>query len=768
MLQSFDHLPNHIIPPNKRTMDNKVKIAALAAFLCLAGFACADFTRAGPSEGPCTTPVSYYALIINGGNVPGQPADMQTADQIYQMAKAQGYAGVEYLTPRWDNRADTGATGKAAIAEIEQAVDRIRSKVKCVDRVFVFIVGHGIPAYGNAFGREWPSGGILLQGLALADSGRQQINVLTPEELNRMLDKIPACPNEDCKTPGKSCHMQVVIESCHSGNFLDRISGPGRTVVVSAGKDETSAMGMQILGKEGNKVKARVYGSDFTNGYVRDMNDPDSADTDGDGTVSVAEAYASGKAKLFVREKLLKKGKQTPDIRSQECDCLPLTCAPKCDHNGIIDPGEECDSRAAPNGCPQNKPSCSQDCTCYGGITITPMCTGTGQFSSEADCETACILPCTTDAQGCYICPTLQQCPAGTYKYQGECSVKCEAKCVMNDQKCYYCPQAAACPANEYPPADCEARRKPHQLCVNDTSNPGCQYLQSLCQRDSEYVADDCDGACTGSDECIVSDSDVPCYTCGTAPACGSGEYPTASECDGDCSGTCSINEATDCYTCIELGCEAQGMYTSQAVCNLGCHSPDYCAYSESKGCWYCQDVTVTCSGDLYSSSSCDNDCDAGAGETCQLYDDGPCYYCVCNKPDLMVTALSAHISKSTSTHCTGALESSCTTECDMTATAEVKVRNIGKGAAGASTVKMTITPDGSTDTDSVEALAAGATSGTKTLMVVKSATVAGRAEACYGLAWWVDAHTVTAAADSGNAISECNEGNNQNSVTAE
>jgi hypothetical protein len=651
--------------------------------------------KPGPDKGPCGTPVSYFALVINAGDYKGQQAAQEAADNMWSVLAEQGYDGITYLGPKGDPLVD----GTSNLAGIEKAIEDIKSKIKCVDRLFVFIIGHGAEKNGKLYGQKWPSGGINL---------KSDKEVLTPEKLNELLGEIPTCPNEDCKTPSKTCHMQIAIESCHSGNFFDALKALGRTVVVSSTSAQVSYAGTDANGNPS--------GGDYSNGYIKDLRDPSNADTSNppDGIVSVAEAHASATAKLNPP----KGKKQTPNIDSQECECLPLTCGPKCG-DGSIDPDEECDYNATPTGCSQSQ-ECNEDCECEGGITPEPYC-GDGTIQATEQCDP-------------------QASPTGCE--QGQSCIDCE--CISD-----YVPPV--CPSGQYATQDeCESKKKSHHVCVLNEQNH-CWALMGICNK-GEYVSSDCNGDCDDDEECIVVDSDVPCYGCGTLE-CGEGEYQTQQECEAECEDDCGINEATNCWYCGgEITCEQLGMYSGQSDCGADCQEPDYCAFHEGYGCWYCRHVTVTCSGSLYEDSDCDGDCPGHCGK----YQGGPCYKCIC--PDLYVSSLSASISRSRSTTCQG---ESCKTVCTLTADANFRIKNAGDATAGASTALVQITPDVGSKQEPMESLSSKQESSTKSVNFQKSQEVIGRAEACLELGWWVSSYTVSVTADYGNAVDECDKENN-------
>jgi len=723
----------------------------------------------GPRKGPCTTPVAYHALVINAGDNKKRKQGQDSADDMFELLGQQGYDTGQYLAPNWDkevgNMPDNGVTqgGYSSLAGIEEAIKNLGKKVKCVDRVMIYIIGHGLKKGGKKYGNIYPSGGIILQG---KDGGKE---VLTPEQLDEWLSMyLPACSKEDCKTPNKSCHVSVVVESCHSGNFMSALSKDGRTVAVSSGSSEVAYFGVN--------GKGNSHGGDYTNGYVKDMNSPSTADTNKDGYVSVAEAHKSATDKLSQAAKWGKK--QTPDIKSSECECLPLICGPKCGDGNVDKPGEECDYSATPNGCPEDQ-TCNKECYCE--YTETPengtVCTPNEVLDPGEDCDP--LLPGS--------CPEGQEC-----RQDCTCEPGDEITCTPNEvvdpfeecdptafpngcpsgQSCEDCECIGedivdTCPPNMYTEDECEAKLKPNQICVYDVAT-GCSYLQSVCNR-GEYIDENCDGDCDEGEDCLVSDEDVPCYTCTTLEAIceQEGTYGSQEDCEADCSEPdyCDINEANNCWDCVEVvTCEEKGKYSSRSACeDAGCIEPDVCE-DDPDDCWDCKEFS--CPSGTYEDASCDGRCHQD--EVCLMVDEsGPCYDCleaVC--PDLRVRTLNAHVSRSASTHC---VNNECTTDCSLDAYIDFTIKNFGSGASGASSASASISPNVGTNSESIGALAAGAESGSVHSTFTKSDTVGGSGlEACRVLNWWGDTYTATVVADSGGAVAECDENNNEQSVTTQ
>ena len=248
--------------------------------------------KPGPTKGPCGTDVNYYVIIINGGDsskdiYQGRHLAADGVKKISDLAREQGYTEIANLGPgRGEN--------ENSLENIEKAFDRLKNQVKCGDHVLIYIIGHGNSAKSKA------GPGVNLKG----SNGRTK-ELLSPEKLANLLANIPSCPNEDCDEKGKCCHITVLLESCHAGNFnVSGVVGEGRTIIGSCGANETaSAKG----------------GGVFTQGFESASRDED-ADTNDDGAVDAKEAFEGGKSEVSENNKKASRA-QTPWINSKECEC---------------------------------------------------------------------------------------------------------------------------------------------------------------------------------------------------------------------------------------------------------------------------------------------------------------------------------------------------------------------------------------------------------------------------------------------------------------
>jgi len=255
----------------------------------------------GPPEGPCGYDINYYVITISGGDTSkdlanGTPIVQESVDNMAGLAGEQGYTSMGNL-----------GSGNNSLSDIGQAFDQLANAVKCGDYVLIYICGHG---------RE-------TGGIALKDGSGTTQEVMKPTDgdnkdnsLEDFLKKIPPCPDECCETPGKCCHVSVVIESCFAGNFnVPGVTGQGRAVVGTSTNTESWA--------------TYPGGGVYTQGFDKDSRAP-ASDTNQDGSVDPMEANETAEAS--VDENNRKRGKsQKPWSDNQLCEC---TCCCKPDIDG--------------------------------------------------------------------------------------------------------------------------------------------------------------------------------------------------------------------------------------------------------------------------------------------------------------------------------------------------------------------------------------------------------------------------------------------------
>jgi hypothetical protein len=251
----------------------------------------------GPAKGPCGYDINYHVLIINCGDcakhiAQGIPIAQSATSTMASAAQSQGYTSAGNLGP-----------GNNSLANIVQAFDDLAQAVKCGDYVLIYICGHG---------KKTGGGGIQIYN----SSGGKTKEMLKPGDLANLLTKIPPCPDEDCETPGKCCHVSVIIESCYAGNFnLPGVTGQGRAVVGTS--NDTPSQG--------------VYpgGGVYTAGLAKDMKNPDADQSDPPDGVDPMEASASANEAVAQNNKQSGKGQQ-PWSSNQWCDC-ECSCKPGID-----------------------------------------------------------------------------------------------------------------------------------------------------------------------------------------------------------------------------------------------------------------------------------------------------------------------------------------------------------------------------------------------------------------------------------------------------
>jgi hypothetical protein len=212
-------------------------------------------------------------------------------------AQSQGY------TPAGNFGPEKSGNRQTNLANIGQAFDDLASSVKCGDYVLIYICGHG---------KKTGGGGIQIYN----SSGSKTNEMLKPGDLANLLAKIPPCPDEDCETPGKCCHVSVIIESCYAGNFnLPGVTGQGRAVVGTS--NDTPSQG--------------VYpgGGVYTAGLAKDMKDPSADQNDPPDGVDPMEANVSASEAVTQNNKQSGKSQQ-PWSSNQWCDCK-CPCKPGID-----------------------------------------------------------------------------------------------------------------------------------------------------------------------------------------------------------------------------------------------------------------------------------------------------------------------------------------------------------------------------------------------------------------------------------------------------
>ncbi len=455
------------------------------------------------------------------------------------------------------------------------------------------------------------------------------------------------------------------------------------------------------------------------------------------------------------------------------------------------DKGEECDWNFTPNGCPSRKPVCNKKCKCEG----EPVTTSTTSSTTTTLTEIPPSVPTTTtvsdgppeDGDGTGGDPTESTTPTTT-TIKPACSTNSDCgeittKRICKDGDVYEVKTSPRCrkPGTEgancissiknSKAEECGEKRCVNGVCVSESTTTTIPTIGGCCDCPIPYGcasgpiidAGDCEIACHPYDGVFVPNAICSLATGNCEAVTTTTTSTTTTLSDYIPPTTTTIGDYIPPTTTLPA-CEGTDIYTSRASCQTDCTSPSYCGYDEGSECWYCQRVTVTCSGSLFSSATCDGSCDTSKGETCVVYQDGPCHRCYCAKPDLHVSYLSVHISKSSSTRC---VNNYCTTTCTLEGSASMKAQNIGNALSAASTGSVGIEPSTGTQTATFGSLNPGQESTSQSFTFSKTATVSGEGSAaCSELPWWASSYTSTGSVDSSGIISECDESNNERSIS--
>lgn len=260
-------------------------------------------------------------------------------------------------------------------------------------------------------------------------------------------------------------------------------------------------------------------------------------------------------------------------------DC-PAGCG-----NGVLDPGENCDTMIAagqPGACP-TAASCNDSNTCT-----------TDSLVSAGTCMDQCMnAPITMPAAGDSCCP-----PGANANTDPDCAPSCGNGAVESGESCDTTIAAGlpgACPTVA---ADCNDSN----ACTVDTlSGSGCgAHCTHVASIGPSATADGCCPA--GGD----ANNDADCLA-----VCGNGVYePTAGEaCDPGVAtgpGTCPTNPATDCND--------TNACTADTIAGVGCGAT--CAHSTISACNTTSDgcCPAGCTG-LAGQPNTDADCSANCGD---------------------------------------------------------------------------------------------------------------------------------------------------------
>ncbi|MEM7384213.1 MAG: hypothetical protein AAF514_04650, partial [Verrucomicrobiota bacterium] len=247
----------------------------------------------GPKFGWDGNPIRYFALVVEGVDNPTQSAVEEAGKAMADFLTVQGYT-TSRLQGKKRNQRDLNGDEVTTADRIVDWLAGVRTQVVCQDRVLVYFVAHG---------RKETPGGLMHIGTT---AGGKPEN-FSGAQLEAALSMIPACKDEDCDTPGKSCQVTVLIESCYSGQFVDAVAGEGRDVISASDSDEPS-----YFGNDGS-------GGEFSDRYRECFEGGGSGlfDLNGDGFEEPGEMFGCFGS-------LAPKGgqSQTPQLKSGVCDCV--------------------------------------------------------------------------------------------------------------------------------------------------------------------------------------------------------------------------------------------------------------------------------------------------------------------------------------------------------------------------------------------------------------------------------------------------------------
>lgn len=191
--------------------------------------------------------VTHYAVVSTG------PALGERLERLYWEVNATAYRVLRnYGYPheaiyRFSERGRGDARsvdGVSSLANLRATFAHLARITEPGDDVLVVLVGHG---------RPWEGDFVTLLG------GGE----LNATEFGELVDALPAR------------NITLVIHPCYSGGFLPKLSKPGRVVVTSTNDQEENAV---------------PWAEAFLGAFAPESD----GDLDGDGRVSILEAYAAG------------------------------------------------------------------------------------------------------------------------------------------------------------------------------------------------------------------------------------------------------------------------------------------------------------------------------------------------------------------------------------------------------------------------------------------------------------------------------------------
>ena len=310
-------------------------------------------------------------------------------------------------------------------------------------------------------------------------------------------------------------------------------------------------------------------------------------------------------------------------------------CSPSCG-DGVLDPGESCDTQipaGQPGACPS---SCDDGSAC----TVDAL---QGAGTCSASCSAQAITQC-AGGDGC--------CPAGcTANSDGDCSPSCGNGALEPGESC-----DVKIPAGQ--PGACPSSCDDGNACTVDTLQ-GTGTCNAGCSTQAITQCAPGDGCCpTG----CTANSDGDC-----SPSCGNGALEPGESCDvkipagqkgacptscddgkvctidvligaGTCNASCGAKTITQCASgdgCCPAGCTANSDGDCQAVCGNGALEPgescDVKIPAGQKGACptSCEDGDLCTTDKLANPGTCQAQCLHSPPMTCN--DGNPCTTDACN-----------------------------------------------------------------------------------------------------------------------------------------
>lgn len=203
--------------------------------------------------------IDRYAIITCGPSGGGRLAELYFA--VHQrMAKmlreVYGYPDEAVFRLHADGKqGEPGILGVSSSANLRKIFEHLAKITRKGDQVTLFLVGHGGPAGGDC-------------------SHSMQGGNLNGKQLNEMVNLLP------------TDQVNLILHTCFSGAFIPNVSAPNRVVITCCNARQPN--GYPWI-ESFSKALARETGADAQDKRVR-VSDK-GADADGDGKISLKEAY---------------------------------------------------------------------------------------------------------------------------------------------------------------------------------------------------------------------------------------------------------------------------------------------------------------------------------------------------------------------------------------------------------------------------------------------------------------------------------------------